>query len=43
MTFFVTLVQSLIKVFVIGAVAVGSVQLGRILRGKYDEKKNKEK
>ena len=42
MTFLITLVQSIIKMLIIGAVAFGGVMLGKYLRKKKDEKNEKE-
>lgn len=39
MAFLVTLIQTLMKVCIVGAVAFGGVQFGRLLRKKHDEKK----
>ena len=38
MTFLVTLMQTIIKMVIIGAVAFGGILLGKYLRTKKDEK-----
>lgn len=41
MLFLATLIETLIKMVIIGAVAYGGIQLGRYLRKKKDEKDEK--
>ena len=41
MTFLIAVVETLIKMVIIGAVAFGGIQLGRYLRKKKDEKDEK--
>lgn len=40
MGFFAALIQTLIKMVIVGAVAFGGIQLGRYLRARKDEKKD---
>ncbi len=42
MTFLVTLVQTIIKMLIIAAVAFGGILLGKYLRKKKDEKNEKD-
>ena len=41
MTFLIAVVETLIKMVIIGVVAFGGIQLGRYLRKKKDEKDEK--
>lgn len=40
MAFLATLVETIIKMIIVGAVAFGGIQLGRHLRKKHDEKES---
>jgi len=40
MAFLATLVETIIKMIIVGAVAFGGIQLGRYLRKKHDEKES---
>ena len=40
MTFLATLIETIIKMIFVGAVAFGGIQLGRFLRKKHDEKES---